>query len=234
MLNTLIVDNLYRDLNSDKSGMVDQFNQFFRFELPNGNTKGIQAVAGFRPKSRHDIEKNDILSCAFCVIYTTYEEDDWPDDMDYSSGIFTYYGDNKEPGAAINDKKRVGNLFLEYLFKQLNNKLRQKIQPILCFEKVIIKNQGSFMRFLGLGAPGGEALSSEDELLPEWRSKNNKKFENYRAKFTILDEPVIQRSWLVDMVNGVPSYNSQHCPPLWKKWVETGQYFSISKTDTTS
>ena len=68
----------------------------------------------------------------------------------------------------------------------------------------------------------------------QWVTQTNKKFENYRAKFTILDEPVIQRSWLVDMVNGVPSYNSQHCPPLWKKWVETGQYFSISKTDTTS
>jgi len=231
MENKLTIDNLYRDLNSDQAGIVDEFNQFFRFKFPNGNTRGIQAVAGFRPKSRHDIKETDILKCAFCVIYTTYQEDEWPDHMDFNSGIFTYYGDNKEPGTEINDKKRFGNLFLEYLFENLHKNLRNKIQPVLCFEKVKIKKQGSFMRFLGLAAPGGHGISYDDDLVPEWRTKDNKKFENYRAKFTIIDEPIIQRSWLEDMVNGIQSFESVHCPTLWKKWIETGQYISISKNE---
>ena len=111
----LIIDNLYRDLNADQAGIVDEFNQFFKFKLPDGNTRGINSVAGFRPKSRHDIQENDILKCAFCVIYTTYQEDEWPDHMDFKTGIFTYYGDNKEPGTKLKDKKRVGNLFLYHL-----------------------------------------------------------------------------------------------------------------------
>ena len=87
------------------------------------------------------------------------------------------------------------------------------------------------MRFLGLAAPGGHGISYDDDLVPEWRTKDNKKFENYRAKFTIIDEPIIQRSWLEDMVNGIQSFESVHCPTLWKKWIETGQYISISKNE---
>lgn len=230
MHSELIVDNLYRDLVSDKTGSKDEFNSFFRFSLANGNTLGIQAVAGFRPKSRHDINKSDITNCAFCVVYTTYQEKDWPDNMNYETGIFTYYGDNKKPGTSIDDTKKVGNIYLKYIFEKLHNDQRKNIQPVLCFEKIIIKkgeSKGSYMRFLGLAAPGGKNLEANNDLVAVWRTKEGERFQNYESKFTILNETTINRKWLEDMVNGIPSYESKFCPDVWKNWIYHKDYNSI-------
>ena len=44
------------------------------------------------------------------------EELEWPDFLDEETGIFRYYGDNREPGRALTDTKKKGNLILETTF----------------------------------------------------------------------------------------------------------------------
>jgi hypothetical protein len=47
--------------------------------------------------------------------------------------------------------------------------------------------------FRGLLAPGGPGLSFDDELQAIWRSTGGRRFQNYRARFTVLDVPRIER-----------------------------------------
>lgn len=43
---------------------------------------------------------------AYVVLYTSKEEIEWPDYLDHTTGQFTYYGDNREPGHELpSDRK---------------------------------------------------------------------------------------------------------------------------------
>jgi hypothetical protein len=44
---------------------------------------------------------------------------------------------------------------------------------------------------------------------------------------TVLRAPSISRRWLVDIVSGVASTDSHHCPASWRRWVETGFYDAL-------
>lgn len=41
------------------------------------------------------------------VLYTSRAEVDWPDQIDPTTGDFTFYGDNRKPGRAIHDTRGV-------------------------------------------------------------------------------------------------------------------------------
>jgi hypothetical protein len=223
MINKLIIDKSYRNLIHKRD--VDEFNNFFQFKHPKKSKPiGITTVPGFRPKSRHDIESSEIRQCAFCVLVTTYGEVEWPDSLDPEAGIFTYYGDNKSPGNLINETTVGGNLYLEFIFEHLHNNNRKKIQPLLCFESYKPKSGGSYMRFLGLAAPGATDLSTDEDLVGVWKISDGKRFQNYKSILTILDEQFVEQAWLEDMVNGIYSFESQYCPKSWKKWIDTGIY----------
>jgi hypothetical protein len=53
-----------------------------------------------------------------------------------------------------------------------------------------------------------------------WRTKSGKRFQNYRARFTVLDAPVVSRQWIDGIVAGSPSDSA--APTAWRRWVETG------------
>jgi hypothetical protein len=80
------------------------------------------------------------------------------------------------------------------------------------------------MKFLGLAAPGANRLSAYDDLVAIWRVTDERRFQNYRAIFTILREVEIARTWLADLVDGVGSTQSEACPSSWKRWVDSGSY----------
>ncbi len=147
ILELIRIDALYRNTNNWSSD-EDQFNKFFRFS----DGKGINNTSGFRPKSRSDIKSTDIVNSAFCILVTNLGEHEWPDQLDSESGIFTYYGDNRKPGTAIDNTQVGGNRFLQKIFSNLHLQQRNQIQPILCFEVVKSDNK-TYMKFLGLAAP---------------------------------------------------------------------------------
>jgi hypothetical protein len=217
----LRVDASYRNTNNWKHPL-DEFNLFFRFS----DDRGIANAQGFRPKSRKD-GSTAIADCAFCLLVTNYGETEWPDSLNPESGLFTYYGDNRQPGKALNATAIGGNRLLERVFERLHDGNRASICPFLCFENYR-GAEGVFMRFLGLAVPGAEGLSSLDDLVAVWRRKGNQRFQNYRATFTILNEPAVTHAWLDKIVNGASPSTAKDCPPAFAQWVKTGKYNALT------
>jgi hypothetical protein len=196
------------------------FSKFFRF-----GAGGINNVAGFRPKSRAG-GSTDICDSAFVVLVTNLDEPEWPDHLERESGIFTYYGDNRQPGL-ITETPVGGNRLLERVFGLLHKGSRGLIQPFLAFQ-TLKRADGAYMRFLGLACPGGSGVSSLEDLVAVWRIKGDQRFQNYRSVFTILGEEAIARAWLEDLSNGHTAVESQHCPESWRKWVYSGRYNALT------
>lgn len=196
-INSLRIDALYRNTN-DWNKSEDEFNKFFRFS----DGKGINNTSGFRPKSRSDSKSTEILDCAFCVLVTNLGEHEWPDELNPETGQFTYYGDNRKSGTAIDSTQVGGNRFLQKIFENVHSQTRSLIQPILCFE--VVRNQvGTYMKFLGIAAPGAQGLSATEDLVAVWKIREGQRFQNYRSIFTILKEEVVKKEWLEDLVSGI-------------------------------
>ena len=155
------------------------------------------------------------------MLYTTGEEPDWPDALDPYTGAFTYYGDNRRPGAKLEETANKGNLLLRRVFEWTHGNAadRAKVPPFLLFDK---PGTGRDVRFRGLLAPGSDRLSGEEDLVAVWRTTKGVRFQNYRARFTVLDTPSVSRAWIDQLVAGQP-LDSQ-CPPAWRAWVEDGTY----------
>jgi len=215
-MNELRVDSSLRNTNNPNNP-ADVFNRFFRFS----DGRGINNTSGFRAKSKAG-QSTDIENCAFCLLVTTFGEVEWPDSLNYETGIFTYFGDKRNEGD-IHSTTVGGNRFLRSTFNKLHTGKRELISPILVFENYKGAD-GTYMRFLGLAAPGAQGSSAFDDLVAVWRIKDRNRFQNYRATFTVLKEDVIQKAWLEDLVNGVTPFESNHCPVLWKKWTQSGIY----------
>jgi hypothetical protein len=72
---------------------------------------------------------------------------------------------------------------------------RGMVPPILVFS-----NTGEWrdVRFLGLAVPGTSEQQIAEDLVAIWRTAKGMRFQNYRARFTILDAPLILRTWIDD------------------------------------
>jgi hypothetical protein len=68
--------------------------------------------------------------------HTNLEEAEWPDSLDHESGLFTYYGDNRKPGTAVDDTLVGGNRLLQSVFEKIHSNVRETVPPFLCFECV--------------------------------------------------------------------------------------------------
>lgn len=190
--------------------------------LPGAGNQG-----GFRPLG--SVLKKSVRAA---VLYTTGEEIDWPDNLDPQTGIFTYYGDNKEPGRAdLHDTSRNGNLLLRNTFEaaHANAVARALVPPVLLFEKAA---PGRAVRFRGLLAPGAATLGADDDLTAIWRSKKGQRFQNYQAKFTVLNTGRVTRAWFDDLVGGTAPTKSPHCPDSWRGWVESRSYDALTAPST--
>jgi Restriction endonuclease AspBHI N-terminal/Restriction endonuclease len=155
------------------------------------------------------------------VLTTTLRNLDWPDSLDPETGIFSYFGDNKKPGHELHDTPRFGNLLLRDMFERAHgsNVDRAMVPPVLIFA-----NTGSWrdVEFLGLAVPGVQNLDANRDLVAVWKTKSGKRFQNYDAKFTVLEHQVIPKKWINDVKDGEPL--SANCPTSWRLWVEKGLY----------
>jgi hypothetical protein len=165
------------------------------------------------------------------VLYTSGVDPDWPDSIDYSTGRFTYYGDNKQPGRSIHDTQRGGNEFIRQVFEALhaNGAARSLVPPFFVFEK---GQRGRDVVFRGLAAPGGPDLTPMDDLVAVWKTKDRTRFQNYRAAFTILDCDRISRTWIESLSPGQSL--GPDCPAAWKEWVDKGVYRPLQSKRTIS
>ena len=177
---------------------------------------GVSNSGGFRISGSYNNPK-------FIVLYTSGEDLDWPDNLSLTEGIFEYYGDNKTPGKDIHETSKKGNLILRNLFEYIHDdkKREEKIPPIFVFKKFPTSNSNYSVQFKGIAVPGVPG-NNDYSLTAIWRTKNEQRFQNYKATFTILDEPKIYRKWIEALISGDDSqYES---PANFKKWKRNGIY----------
>lgn len=177
-----------------------------------------EASGGFRKKLREDGSGK----YAYVVLYTTMSELEWPDYLEEETGIFRYYGDNREPGKELTDTKKKGNKILEMAFELLNEGTHlEDMPPFLIFKKT---GNGRDVQFLGLAAPGNPKISPDKDLVAFWRTVKEKRFQNYEAYFTILDTGAnaIPRKWIESLIYDHDN-NLQYAPEAWKRFVREGR-----------
>lgn len=179
---------------------------------------GCSNSGGFRKVMRKDGSRLP----AYVVLYTSMQELAWPDYLDEETGIFRYYGDNRNPGRTILDTPRKGNQLLEFVFGCLNSKdgSIKNIPPFFIFKKT---GNGWDVQFLGVAAPGNPHISPDKDLVSFWRTLDEKRFQNYEAYFTVLETVTpISREWLNALI--FDHENSlQYAPDTWKNFIEKGR-----------
>lgn len=164
------------------------------------------------------------------VLYTSGHNVDWPDELDPTTGTFTYYGDNRTPGRELHDTQRRGNLILRDAFNASASgpEGRATVPPFLLFERAA--SVGRDVRVRGLLVPGSPLVLADEQLVAIWRSSDGERFQNYRAIFTVLDESALTRNWLDNVLAGNPSDGA---PRAWERWVAGGVYDSLLAPPTT-
>lgn len=196
----LIVDALYQGYKTPKGGVAD----------PLVKLVGVSRQGGFR--YRGTASKPTLL-----VLTSNLTEPDWPDEFDPTTGRFVYYGDNRHPGRQLHDTPRFGNSLLKTIFDLAHSDRRSEVPPILVFTS---ESSGRSFRFRGLAVPGHHAMPATEDLVAIWKTSGTERFQNYKAVFTILNEAVIDRSWIHAQGSGRPT--SLNAPKAWRTWVETG------------
>lgn len=174
----------------------------------------VDSQGGFRYRGKVK-GKLDML-----VLTSSMNDPDWPDTLDTETGIFTYYGDNKKPGRNLHETGRDGNLILKTIFEdsRADANRRMNIPPIFLF---VSAGTARDVRFLGLAVPGASDLDASEELVAIWRSIKGDRFQNYRARFTVIDAAQISREWIDSIIAG--KSNHLLAPDAWKIWRKTGR-----------
>lgn len=177
----------------------------------------VSNSGGFRYRGSLDRLKMLVLTSGMA-------DPDWPDSIDRETGVFTYYGDNKKSGEALHKTPRHGNEILRRIFEDAQDGAegRRRVPPIFAFATGI---SGRNALFLGLMVPGTSEHSALEDLVAVWHMNADRRFQNYRARFTVLDAGVISREWVDDIIAGRDTL--MHAPAAWKLWREAGQYRAL-------
>lgn len=153
------------------------------------------------------------------LLTSNFGDPDWPDTLDREIGIFTYYGDNKEPGR-LHDTGRRGNAILQRIFGDAHNGEagRKRVPPIFVFRT----GAWRAATFLGLAVPGSSDLLRSEDLVAIWHTSKGQRFQNCRARFTVLDATDISREWLNSLIVGEP--DDTKAPAAWLNWRDHGRF----------
>jgi len=171
---------------------------------------GCGNQGGFRYVGNND-------SPNLCVLYSSLTDPDWCDELDIVQGRLTYYGDNKTPGHDLHSKK--GNRVLKSIFEKLHRGERYDIPPFFVFTKGPTKRD---VVFRGLAVPGTNNSNQDEDLVAIWKTRGGKRFQNYRATFSILNINRISRDWLNKLRISKSDINI--APDVWRNWVVLNKY----------
>jgi hypothetical protein len=151
----LIVDAVYeggqsKDVSSDAISKI----------MPGSGNQG-----GFRAAGTREDKK-------FVVLFTSGEDPDWPNKLNMSTGQFTYFGDNKNPGHELHETQRGGNRILRHVFDVLHTDPdgRSHIPPFFVFQKYPTPGSGRSVQFKGLAVPGYSGLPATSDLVAVWKT----------------------------------------------------------------
>ncbi len=187
---------------------------------------GVDSGAGFR----HLGKRPDTETLNMLVLKTNFNDIHWPDSLNRETGVFTYYGDQREPGD-LHKTPRQGNAMLRSLFDCAHNRqYTHHFPPIFVFGSV---GQFRDVQFIGLAVPSVEGMSQDEDLVAVWRTTTDgRRFQNYKANFTIVDTGIVSRQWINDIQRGNP-IDSPHVPKVWLDWVKARKLRPLKSSPTT-
>jgi hypothetical protein len=198
----LYIDAIYEGNRRGGSG-DDPFNHLLK----------VSNMGGFR-------YRGSIHALEMVVLTSNFGDPDWPDELDRETGVFTYFGDNKHPGRLLHETPRGGNEILKRVFEDAHESAesRMRVPPIFVF-----LNTGNWrdVVFLGLAVPGSADIRPSEDLVAVWKNSGGNRFQNYRARFTVLDVAVVTRNWIDDILACNP--HSENAPAAWNTWAATGR-----------
>ena len=212
----LIVDATYA---SGLNRRQDNNQRLWQDPLP--SLLGVKASGGFRVRGGRG-------KLSLALLYSDFRQKDWPDTLDGTLGLWTYYGDNRSPGRALH--ATAGNVLLAEWFAHARGSSadRRSVPPIFVFTK---GGRGKDVVFRGLVVPGTPQVPPPEWLIAIWRTSDGQRFQNYRAMFSVLNVGVVDRSWIRALEEGQPS--DHLAPEAWLRWVQSGSY-SILRAPVTS
>ncbi len=180
----------------------------------------VSNAGGFRYRGQID-------SLEMVVLTSSGSEPDWPDMLDRETGVYTYFGDNRRPGRDLHDTPRKGNELLKRVFELASSGVeeRRKVPPVFLFAST---GEWRDVVFLGLAVPGTLDVRASEDLVAIWRVSGGRRFQNYRARFSVIDAPVVPRVWIEDVVAGNP--HTTNAPEAWSSWIRTGQRRMLTST----
>lgn len=163
--------------------------------------------------------RGSIDSCELVVLYSTMSHSMWKDRIDQRSGAVTYHGDNEKPGELLGPK---GNRLLRSVFERgfADEKRRGAVPPFFVFTRASEGAPPRSVRFAGVAVAGAVAVPEADWLVAKWYQTPNFRFENYTVTLTLLDIPVVPRSWIDKLAT---DRLGTEMPAVYRHWVETGQ-----------
>lgn len=218
-LSPLIPHTIYEGGTTKKSVADDPLTKLFRIK---GFNKSIGNSGGFRKSNKEKHGKSLKSQIAYVVIYSSGSQKEWPNRLDKTNRVYTYYGDNKTPGNDLLNTKNKGNIFLKDIFKKAyeSTNERMNIPPIFVFESTGLKRN---VEFVGLAVPGVKSKSIKETLELVSRGEHDKTFQNYKAHFTLIDIEIegISREWISELKN-VNGDNYHKAPKEWINFVENG------------
>jgi hypothetical protein len=94
------------------------------------------------------------------------------------------------------------------------------VPPFFVFRKASL-GPGRAVEFLGVAVPGATDVSPLADLVAVWRTKAGRRFQAYKATFTVLDIASTPRAWIEQLTAGEPLGNA--CPPPFRRWIEDGK-----------
>ena len=154
------------------------------------------------------------------VLYSTHEEDEWPDTIDDRHGHVTYYGDCRSPGKAVFAAK--GNAALNRMFERGFDlrEDRELCPPFFVFSHVRGGAPPRTVRFRGLAVPGSPVIPPEEWLVAKWFGRAPERFQNVVLRLSLLATLEVDRQW----VEGLDSEGtcSPGCPIELERWIELG------------
>ncbi len=213
----LVVDAIY----ASGSKGIGKANEVIHRLLP-----GISNSGGFRTAKKG-------ANGRVVVLFSSTRHPDWPDELDPYRGTYTYFGDNRTPGKSLHDTSRSGNKTLREAFELSSGNAtdRQQSPVFLVFEKA--NEKGFDIKFRGLAVPGTpENRARSTDLVAIWRTYGGKRFQNYKATFTILDCPVIDGRWMREVITGSATLNDDlRVPAALNDWFNEGKYTPLTSQE---
>lgn len=205
----LYVDAIYMSPRPPKGGYAD--------DVLTEMLHNCRNTGGFRVP--HRIEDNSI---PYIGLHLTGGEPAWPDAFDNSTGILTYYGDNRTGGEHVEKTSIGGNKIMRCMFDALakGGDSLKEIPPIFVFQNT---GESRDVRFLGLAVPGIKGCHEDIFFRTVWRTKNNIRFPNYVGNFSILDlgNEYIKREWIEGLYNNDADAD-KYMPKAWRTFLKKG------------